>query len=150
MIVGAILTAILVLFAFIYPHRIKYVLAGLAIVWIGTAVSIYLETVRTAERLLKIVATAAIDPTCPDPKSPLRLTFRNDNTMAVHKITYTIEGFEQAFRSAVSYDGYQVSNIPLNAGESYSACRPYRMRSNESSNPANLDWLVTVNSAQFE
>ena len=150
MIVGIIASIVLAGFAFVFPQRMKLVLTALVIVWVASAAMIYWETVKASERLTRIVATAAIDPTCTDPKLPLRITFKNDNSSAILKLGYTLEGFEPAFRASVAYDGYQSSNVRIAAGESYSACRAFRMRGSESASPATLNWVVTVNSAEFE
>ncbi|WP_313615980.1 hypothetical protein [Agrobacterium sp.] len=150
MIVGIVASLVLALFAFAFPQRMKLVLAGLVIVWVGSAIAIYWETVKTGERLAKIVATAVWDETCTDPKAPLRITFKNDNASPVLKLNYTLEGFEPAFRASVAYDGYQRSNVRIAAGESYTACRAFRMRSSENAEPSGLNWVVTVNSAEFE
>lgn len=150
MIVGVVASIVLALFAFVFPQRMKLVLIALVIVWVASAAAIYWETVKSSERFSKIIASAKWDTTCNDPKAPLRITFKNDNQVAVLKLNYTLEGFEPAFRASVSYDGYQSSNVRIAAGESYSACRPFHMRSSENAAPASLNWVVTVNSAEFE
>lgn len=150
MIVGIVASVVLALFAFVFPQRMKLVLTALLIVWVASAAAIYWETVKTTERLSKIIATAAWDVTCTDPQTPLRITFKNDNSSAVVKLNYTLEGFEAAFRASLAYDGYQSSNVRIGAGESYSACRAFRMRGSESAAPSSLNWVVTVNSAEFE
>ena len=83
MIVGIIASIVLAGFAFVFPQRMKLVLTALVIVWVASAAMIYWETVKASERLTRIVATAAIDPTCTDPKLPLRITFKNDNSSAI-------------------------------------------------------------------
>lgn len=150
MIVGAILTAILVLFGIAFPSRIRLVIGALIVVWISTAIFIVFDARQTTARLARITGTAALDSTCTDNRTPLRVTFVNNNDRAVLHFTYTIEGFEPAFRVPIARDSYQPGNIRLNAGETYSACRNYSMPGTERTDPARLEWKVTVNSADFE
>lgn len=150
MIVGIALTVLLLVMAIIFPQRMKSILAGILAVWLAFALWVYYDSVRSANRLNNIVATAALDATCTDPLAPMRITFENKNDVAVQHLTYTLEGFEKAFRSSVALDGYQPNARRLEAGETYSACRSFRMRNNETANPATLEWRVTINSAVFE
>lgn len=150
MIVGIALTVVLLIVALLRPQKMKPVLAGIMLVWVSSAIWIYLDNVRTEKRLINIVATASFDAACTDPQMPIRLTFENRNDVAVEHLTYTLEGFEKAFRSSVALDGYQPNARRLEAGETYSACRSFRMRNNQTANPSTLDWRVTINSAVFE
>ena len=97
-----------------------------------------------------LLSPAGFDAACPDAALPIRVSFRNDNNVAVQRLTYTLEGFEPAFRASVSFDPYQVSERRIEAGETFSACRAFRMRNNERVEPQRLEWRVTVISAEFD
>lgn len=150
MIVGIVLTAALLLFLIAYPKHLKPVVIGLAVVWAATAAWVLFDWLRTGERVEAIIATASFDPSCTEASAPIRITFQNTNNVPVRRLTYTLEGFEAAFRASVSFDPYQVSERRLEAHESYAACRPFRLRNNENVDPKNLEWRVTINSAEFE
>lgn len=150
MIVGIILTAALLLCLMAYPRHLKPVVTALAVVWAGTAVWVFFDWTRSAERVDAIIATASFDQSCTDANAPIRLSFQNTNNVAVKRLTYTLEGFEAAFRASVSFDPYQVSERRLEPHETYAACRPFRLRNNENVDPKNLEWRVTINSAEFE
>jgi hypothetical protein len=150
MIVGVVLTAILLVFLMTYPKHLKLIVIGLALVWSSMAAWVVFDWLRSGERLEAIIATASFDPSCTEANAPIRVAFQNTNNVAVNRLTYTLEGFEAAFRASVSFDPYQVSERRLEPHESYAACRPFRLRNNENVDPANLEWRVTVNSAEFE
>lgn len=150
MIVGIVLTAILMSFLIAYPKHLKPIVIGLAVVWSGTVAWVVFDWLRSGERLEAIVATATYDPSCLEANAPIRVTFQNTNSVAVRRLTYTLEGFEAAFRASVSFDPYQISERRLEPHESYGACRPFRLRNNENVDARNLEWRVTVNSAEFE
>ncbi|KAA3512500.1 hypothetical protein RMS29_009580 [Agrobacterium rosae] len=150
MIVGIVLTAILMLFLIAYPKRLKPVVIGLAVIWSGTATWILFDGLRSGERVKAIIATALFDPTCTEANAPIRLSFQNTNNVAVRRLTYTLEGFEAAFRASVSFDPYQISERRIEANETYAACRPFRLRNNETVDPKNLEWRVTIDSAEFD
>lgn len=150
MIVGVVLTVALLVFLIIYPKHLKPVVIGLAVVWSAAAAWVLFDWLRSGERLEAIVATASFDPTCTERGAPIRVTFQNTNDVAVRRLTYTLEGYEAAFRASVSFDPYQVSERRLEPHESYAACRPFRLRNNENVDPKNLEWRVTVNSAEFD
>ncbi|WP_432353441.1 hypothetical protein RMR16_009020 [Agrobacterium sp. rho-13.3] len=133
-----------------YPKHLKLIVIGLALVWSSMAAWVVFDWLRSGERLEAIIATASFDPSCTEANAPIRVTFQNTNNVAVNRLTYTLEGFEAAFRASVSFDPYQVSERRLEPHESYAACRPFRLRNNENVDPANLEWRVTVNSAEFE
>ncbi|WP_113093789.1 hypothetical protein [Agrobacterium sp. fls2-241-TYG-188a] len=150
MIVGVVLSVALLVFLIIYPRHLKPVVIAFAVIWSATAAWVLFDWLRSGERLEAIVATAAYDATCTEPGAPLRVTFQNTNDVAVRRLTYTLEGFEAAFRASVSFDPYQVSERRLEAHESYGACRPFRLRNNENVDPKTLEWRVTINSAEFD
>ena len=150
MIVGIVLTAALLLFLMAFPRHLKPVVIGLAIVWASTVAWVMFDWWRSGERLNAIVATASFDPSCTEANAPIRVSFQNTNSVAVRRLTYTLEGFEAAFRASVSFDPYQVSERRLEPHETYAACRPFRLRNNENVDARNLEWRVTVNSAEFE
>lgn len=150
MIVGVVLTLALLVFLIIYPRHLKPVVISLAVVWSATAAWVLFDWLRSGERLEAIVATASFDPTCAEPGAPIRLTFQNTNDVPVRRLTYTLEGYEAAFRASVSFDPYQVSERRLEPHETYAACRPFRLRNNENVDPKKLEWRVTVNSAEFD
>ena len=150
MIVGVVLTATLLLFLIAYPRHLKPVVISLGVIWACMAVWIVFDWIRSGERLEAIIATATYDTTCQDANAPLRVSFQNTNNVAVRRLTYTLEGFEPAFRASVSFDPYQISERRLEAHETYAACRPFRLRNNENVDPRNLEWRVTINSAEFE
>lgn len=150
MIVGVVLTAVMLLFLLAFPKRVKPVVIGLAAIWASMAAYIVFDWMRSGQRVEAIIATASFDPTCQDPKAPIRLSFQNANDVAVRRITYTLEGFEPAFRASVALDSYQVSERRLEAHETFAACRPFRLRNNENVDPSTLDWRVSVNSAEFD
>ncbi|MEJ8311551.1 hypothetical protein [Agrobacterium larrymoorei] len=150
MIVGIVLTVALLLFLIAFPRHLKPVVAALAVVWACLGGWVLFDWVRYGERLEKIIATAAYDPTCRDENAPIRVSFQNTNDVAVERLTYTLEGFEPAFRAPISLEAYQPNERRLGPHESYAACRPFRLRSNEQADPARLEWRVTVNSADFE
>ncbi|NTJ42887.1 hypothetical protein G6L28_09805 [Agrobacterium larrymoorei] len=149
MIVGFVLTAALLLFLIAFPRKLKPIVVGLVVVWVATALWIVFDWMRTGDRLAAIVATASYDTSCQDPRAPIRLSFQNANNIAVRRVTYTLEGFEAAFRVSVSFDPYQVSERRLEPHETYAACRPFRLRNNENVDPSTLDWRVTIDSAEF-
>ena len=150
MIVGIVLTAALLLSLIAYPRRLKPVVIGLVIVWVGTAAWVLFDWARSGERVDAIIATASFDQSCTDANAPIRLSFQNTNDVAVKRLTYTLEGFEAAFRASVSFDPYQVSERRLEPHETYAACRPFRLRNNENVDPRSLEWRVSINSAEFE
>ncbi|KQO82259.1 hypothetical protein [Rhizobium sp. Leaf262] len=150
MIVGIVLTAILMCFLIAFPRHLKPVVVGLAIVWACTASWVLFDWLRSGERVEAIIATASFDPSCTDAAAPIRLSFQNTNDVAVRRLTYTLEGFQPAFRASVSFDPYQVSERRLEPHETYAACRPFRLRNNENVDARTLEWRVTVNSAEFE
>ncbi|KXG85959.1 hypothetical protein [Agrobacterium bohemicum] len=150
MIVGIVLTAILMLFLIAYPKRLKPVVVGLAIVWACTVSWVVFDWWRSGERLNAIIATASFDPTCTDANAPIRLSFHNTNGVSVRRLTYTLEGFEAAFRASASFNPYQVSEHRLEPNETYAACRPFRLRNNENVDPRKLEWRVTIDSAEFD
>lgn len=150
MIVGVVLTVLLLVSLMIYPRHLKPVVIGLALVWSVTAAWVLFDWLRSGERLEAIIATASFDPACTGPDAPIRVTFQNTNDVAVRRLTYTLEGFEAAFRASVSFDPYQVSERRLEAQETYAACRPFRLRNNEHVDPKTLEWRVTINSAEFD
>ena len=116
MIVGIALTVVLLIVALLRPQRMKPVLAGIMLVWVASAIWLYVDNVRSEKRLVNIIATASFDSTCADPEMPIRVTFDNRNNVAVEHLTYTLEGFEPAFRASVSLDAYQVSARRLEHG----------------------------------
>lgn len=150
MIVGIVLTAILMLFLIAYPKRLKPVVVGLAIIWSATAAWNVFDGFRSGDRVKAIIATASFDPSCTDANAPIRLSFHNTNSVAVRRLTYTLEGFEAAFRASVSFSPYQVSERRLEPNETYAACRPFRLRNNENADPRKLEWRVTIDSAEFD
>ena len=150
MIFGIVLSAILICALIAYPKHLKKIVAALAIIWAATAAYVLFDWLRAGERVEAIIATASFDPTCVEANAPIRVTFHNTNDVAVRRSTYTLEGFEAAFRASVSFDPYQVSERRLEAQETFAACRPFRLRNNENVDPRNLEWRVTVNSAEFE
>ncbi len=150
MIVGFVLTAALLVFLIAFPSRLKPVVIGLVIVWVATAMWIMFDWIRTGDRLEAIIATASYDTSCQDPRAPIRLSFQNTNDVAVRRLTYTLEGFEAAFRVSVSFDPYQVSERRLEPHETYAACRPFRLGNKENVDPSTLDWRVTLDSAEFD
>jgi hypothetical protein len=150
MIVGIVLTAALLLSLIAYPRHLKPVVIGLLIVWASTAAWVLFDWTRSGERVDAIIATASFDQSCTDTNAPIRLSFQNTNDVAVKRLTYTLEGFEAAFRASVSFDPYQVSERRLEPHETYAACRPFRLRNNENVDPRSLEWRVTINSAEFE
>lgn len=150
MIVGAVLSAILLLTLIAFPRHLKPVVICLLLIWSGTATFVIYDWRRSSQRLEHIVATAGFEAACPDPAQPIRVSFRNDNNVAVQRLTYTLEGFEPAFRASVSFDPYQVSERRIEAGETFAACRTFRLRNNERVEPQRLEWRVTVISAEFD
>lgn len=150
MILGIVLTAILMCVLIAFPRHLKAIVISLAIVWASTAGWVLFDWLRSGERVEAIVATATFDPSCMEANAPIRVSFQNTNTVAVRRLTYTLEGFEAAFRASVSFDPYQVSERRLEPHETYAACRPFRLRNNEKVDARNLEWRVTVNSAEFE
>ncbi|NTE35013.1 hypothetical protein [Agrobacterium tumefaciens] len=150
MIVGAVLSAILLLTLIAFPRHLKSVVICLLLIWTATAAFVIYDWWRGNQRLDHIVASAGFDASCPDAALPIRVSFRNDNNVAVQRLTYTLEGFEPAFRASVSFDPYQVSERRIEAGETFSACRAFRMRNNERVEPQRLEWRVTVISAEFD
>ncbi|MGV1752291.1 hypothetical protein [Agrobacterium sp. CG674] len=150
MIFGIVLSAILICALIAYPKHLKKIVAALAIIWAATAAYVLFDWLRASERVEAIIATASFDPTCVEANAPIRVTFHNTNDVAVRRLTYTLEGFEAAFRASVSFDPYQVSERRLEAQETFAACRPFRLRNNENVDPRSLEWRVTVNSAEFE
>jgi hypothetical protein len=150
MIVGIVLTAILMLFLIAYPKHLKPVVVALAVVWSATAAWNIFDGMRSGERIKAIIAKASLDPTCTDANAPIRLSFHNTNKVAVRRLTYTLKGFEAAFRASVSFAPYQVSERRLEPNETYAACRPFRLRNNENVDPKTLEWRVTIDSAEFD
>ena len=150
MIVGAVLSAILLLTLIAFPRHLKSVVICLLLIWTATAAFVIYDWRRGNQRLDHIVASAAFDSVCPDAALPIRVSFRNDNDVAVQRLTYTLEGFEPAFRASVSFDPYQVSERRIEAGETFFFFLAFRMRNNESVEPQRLEWRVTVISAEFE
>lgn len=150
MIVGAVLSAILLLTLIAFPRHLKSVVICLLLIWTTTAAFVIYDWRRGNQRLDHIVASAEFDAACPDAVLPIRVSFRNDNNVAVQRLTYTLEGFEPAFRASVSFDPYQVSERRIEAGETFAACRAFRMRNNERVEPQRLEWRVTVISAEFD
>ncbi|MGP4667515.1 hypothetical protein [Agrobacterium pusense] len=150
MIVGAVLSAILLLTLIAFPRHLKPVVIGLLLIWAGTAAFVIYDWRRSSQRLEHIVATAGFEAACPDPALPIRVSFRNDNNVAIQRLTYTLEGFEPAFRASVSFDPYQVSERRIEAGETFAACRTFRLRNNERVEPQRLEWRITVISAEFD
>ncbi len=149
MIVGAVLSAILLISLIAFPRHLKSVVIGLLLIWTTTAAFVIYDWQRGSQRLEHIIATASFDAACPDPALPIRVSFRNDNAVAVQRLTYTLEGFEPAFRASVAFDPYQVSERRIEAGQTFSACRSFRLRNNERVQPQRLEWRVTVISAEF-
>ncbi|MBO9656536.1 hypothetical protein O3S81_02010 [Agrobacterium sp. SOY23] len=150
MIVGAVLSAILLLTLIAFPRHLKSVVICLLLIWTTTAAFVIYDWWRGSKRLEHIIATADFDASCPDAALPIRVSFRNDNNVAVQRLTYTLEGFEPAFRASVTFDPYQVSERRIEAGETFSACRSFRLRGNERAEPQRLEWRVTVVSAEFD
>lgn len=150
MIVGAVLSAILLLTLIAFPRHLKPVVICLLLIWGATAAFVISDWWRGSQRLGHVVATASFDTTCADPALPIRVSFRNDNDVAVQRLTYTLEGFEPAFRASVAFDPYQVSERRIEAGETFAACRAFRLRNNERVEPQRLEWRVTVISAEFD
>lgn len=149
MIVGAVLSAILLLVLIAFPRHLKPVVICLLLIWATTAAFVIFDWWRSGQRLEHVVATASFDPSCADTASPIRVSFRNDNDVALKRLTYTLEGFEPAFRASVSFDPYQVSERRIEAGETFAACRAFRLRNNQNVEPRRLEWRVTVISAEF-
>jgi hypothetical protein len=150
-IVGAVLSAILLLTLIAFPRHLKSVVICLLVIWTATAAFVIYDWRRGSQRLDHVVATAGFDAAaCTDPALPIRVSFRNDNNVAVQRLTYTLEGFEPAFRASVSFDPYQVSERRIEAGETFAACRSFRLRNNERVEPQRLEWRVTVISAEFD
>jgi hypothetical protein len=149
-IVGAVLSAILLLTLIAFPRHLKPVVICLLLIWATTAAFVIYDWWRGSQRLEHVVATASFDAACPDAALPIRVSFRNDNDVAVQRLTYTLEGFEPAFRASVAFDPYQVSERRIEAGETFAACRAFRLRNNERVEPQRLEWRVTVISAEFD
>lgn len=149
MIIGFIITAALLVYLIAIPRHLKPVAAILAAVWAVTAVLVFYDHLKSNERQDNIVSTAVIDASCEDPRAPLKVSFENRNDVPVRKLTYKIEAFEPAFRVSVVVEPYQISEVEVAAGATYSACRAFRMRNGEKSDPAKLDWKVSILSAQF-
>lgn len=149
MIFGVVLTALLLLFLIKFPRFLKPVVAVIALIWIVTAALVFYDWAKTNERRAQFVGSAKLDASCTDPKLPLLVTFENRSDAAVQQFTYRIEGFQPAFRAPATLDSYQTSQVTIEAGQSYSACRSFRMKSNENVDPAILEWRVSVESAVF-
>lgn len=150
MIVGAVLSVILLLTLIAFPRNLKPVVIGLLLIWACTAAFVLHDWWRGNQRLDHVIATAEFDATCPDSALPIRVSFRNDNDVALQRLTYTLEGFEPAFRASVAFDPYQVSERRIEAGQTFAACRAFRLRNNERVEPQRLEWRVTVISAEFD
>ena len=116
MIVGAVLSAVLLLTLIAFPRHLKPVVICLLLIWGATAAFVIYDWWRGGQRLGHVIATASFDAACPDPALPIRVSFRNDNNVAVQRLTYTLEGFEPAFRASVAFDPYQVSERRIEAG----------------------------------
>jgi hypothetical protein len=149
-IVGAVLSAILLLTLIAFPRHLKPAVICLLLIWTTTAAFVIYDWWRGSKRIEHIVATASFDASCADPALPIRVSFRNDNNVAVQRLTYTLEGFEPAFRASVAFDPYQVSERRIEASETFAACRSFRLRNNERVEPQRLEWRVTVISAEFD
>lgn len=149
MIFGIVLTALLLLFLIKFPRFLKPVVSIIALIWIATAALVFYDWSKTNERRALLVGSAKLDDSCSDPRMPLLVTFENRSDAAVQQFTYRLEGYQPAFRAPMTLDPYQTSNVVIEAGDSYSACRAFRLKSNETVDPAILEWRVTVDSAIF-
>lgn len=150
MIVGAVLSAVLLLTLIAFPRHLKPVVICLLLIWTATAAFVIYDWRRGSQRLDHVIATAGFDAACTDTAAPIRVSFRNDNDVAIQRLTYTLEGFEPAFRASVAFDPYQVSERRIEAGEIFAACRAFRLRNNERVDPQRLEWRVSVISAEFD
>lgn len=149
MIVGIAATLLLLAFLIGFPRHLKPVVSLIGIVWLVMGVSLIFDWQRGNARRASVIGSAMIDPSCTDPRAPLRLTFDNQSDATALRLTYRVEGFQPAFRVPVASDTYQISQVPIGPGESYSACRSFRMGSGETGDPAMLEWRVTIDSAEF-
>jgi len=149
-IVAAVLSALLLVTLIAFPRYLKPAVLCLGLVWGVTAAIVVFDGFRGGNRLENIVATAAFDATCTDPALPVQVSFRNDNRVAVKRLTYTLEGFEQDVGVSVAFNPYQTSDKRIEPGESFATCRAYRLRNNERVDASTLNWRVTINSAEFD
>jgi hypothetical protein len=149
MIFGIVLTALLLLFLIKFPRFLKPVVSIIAVIWIVMAGLVFYDWAKSTERRELLIGSAKLDASCTDPNLPLLVTFDNRSDAPATQFTYRIEGFLPAFRTPVTLDAYQISNVRIEAGASYSACRAFRMKSSENADPALLEWRVSVESALF-
>lgn len=149
MIFGVVLTALLLLFLIKFPRFLKPVVSIIALIWIVTAALVFYDWAKTNERRDLLIGSAKLDASCSDARLPLLVTFENRSDADVTQFTYRIEGYQPAFRAPATLDSYQTSTVAIEAGQSYSACRAFRMKSNENVDPAMLEWRVSVESAVF-
>ncbi|MDS7597588.1 hypothetical protein [Agrobacterium tumefaciens] len=150
MIFAAVLSALLLMTLIAFPRYLKPAVLCLGLVWGTTAAFVMYDWFQGGKRLEHVIATAALDTTCSDPASPLRVTIRNGNSVAVTHLTYTLEGFEPGFRVSVVFEPYQASNVRIEPDGTLTVCRAFRLRNNERVEPSRLEWLVTINSAEFD
>ncbi len=66
MIVGAVLSAILLISLIAFPRHLKSVVIGLLLIWTTTAAFVIYDWQRGSQRLEHIIATASFDAACPD------------------------------------------------------------------------------------
>jgi hypothetical protein len=102
-----------------------------------------------------VVATASVDPAaCPDPASPIKVEFRNDNDGALQRLSFSLIGRLEG-HSSIAYRGFLRDDKIIEPGGSTVTCygllphgfaapRPDAIR------PLDYEWSVDISLVDFQ